>query len=128
MSTQLDLRINPKVLRALTKHGRTIVLRTLPGMTVDNVAGTVVAGTPTDYNVKGFGPLAYEQQFINEDTIKTGDAYFIIAPSDVLGVSLASIVREGLVILIDGQTWNTVRFTPYKPGDDTAAYNLQARR
>lgn len=128
MSTTLDFKINPKVLKKISKYGRTIVLQTLPSQTVDPVAGKVVDGAPANHNVKGFGPLAYEQEFINEDTIKTGDTYFIIAPSDVAGVDLGSIIKEGLLILIDGQRWNTVRFTPYKPGDDVAAYSLQARR
>lgn len=127
MSTPLDTRINPKVLKAITKWGRLLVLRTFPTVSINKVAGTVNQGPAADFSVKGFGPLEYDQALVNGTTVQAGDCYAIILPVDITGTSLVPKIVTGLGVLVDSKVWKVVTFTPYKPGDDVAAFELQLR-
>ncbi len=127
MSGILDLKVNPKVVTALNKYGRDLVLRVYPSEVVDPVTSTTTPGTPTDHTVKGSPPVSYEAQYIDGESIKVGDAYVVILPSDVNGQDLSSITIPGLEVRIDSKVWRTVSVETFIPNVDVAAYLLQLR-
>lgn len=116
MTTVLDTKIVPIVVKLIAKYGRTVTV-TIETKTKD--WGTGLTGTATaTHVVKCSPPEPYNQRYIDGDLVRTGDMKTLFAAS---GLPFTPV----LGMRID--EWTAVRVDPILSGDQTAAYQVQLR-
>lgn len=122
--TILDKKFLPKALRLIDRLGKTVVFKTYPDATYDPETGETVPGDPVNYSKKVIPPYAYEQKYLDGDTVQTGDMQSGIA---ALGLEFTPEPSVTTVV-IDTEEWNIVNMMPIYSGQQIALYLLQLRK
>lgn len=124
MSTELDLKILPAVLSALSKVGISATIRNSADASDYDPSTGSVTFTPTEYtNQIVAPPQRYNRRYVDGDTILAEDTYTFIA-----GSGLAFVPSPGWEVDLSSETWKVVSVQFLRSGDDVAAYKLQLRR
>ena len=124
MSTALDRKIVPLVLKKINQFGKAI---TLTAKTVSSytVATGVVVSSAVNYSIKAVEGMYSERQ-IDGNIIKSGDKQIFIAASGLAVTPQKS--DKGYSITMAGESWQIEAVKPVSSGDDIALYELQLRQ
>ncbi|KKN70977.1 hypothetical protein LCGC14_0425790 [marine sediment metagenome] len=96
----------------LTRKGIDVTVRTFPSSTFDSDTNKTTLGTAVDYTIKAAAPYRNRSGFKTDELITSGKGKTIFANLD-----LQFTVAAGLVMIIRGDEWSVIGFTPI--GDNT---------
>lgn len=121
--TTLDTTIPPEVVAILAELGKDVVFTEapVPG-DYDPTTGRTTQTTPDTYTVKSCPPFAYEQRYVNGNTVREGDLRLLIA-----GSGQSFVPTAGQVVAFDSMTFTVVSVLPYYSGESIAAWEVQVR-
>lgn len=122
--TELDEEFVPLATEMIDEMGKTVVFKTYPDASYDEVEGETTLGDVISYIKKIIPPYNYDHKYIDGDIIKVGDMQTGIA-----GQGLEFTPEPGLIeIIIDEQTWKIINMMPLYSGEQIAMFLLQLRK
>lgn len=113
--------------RLIAKNGQDVTLRSFTTAAPPDSSKPWKPGgnTPSDATVKAVF-LDYEQKYVDETLIKTGDQKVYMPSTDTAGSAIAP-EEEGQV-LRSSEIWKIVKIKPLNPNGQTIMFELQVRQ
>jgi len=121
--TVLDTRMGKTVDRLITKYGKAATFWVYPDAEYDPAIGKKASGDAAQYSKKIIPPYAYEEKWINGDTIRAGDMR-----TGVAGKDIEFEPAKGMKITFGDQVWTIVLVSPVYTGERIALYLMQMRK
>ena len=122
--TAFDDEFVPLALEMITEDGKSVTFMTYPLSLHDATTGRTTLGRETNYTKFIIPPYAYEEKYINGDTVKSGDMKTGVAASGLGFVPNPSETK----VIIDSVEWSIVNVNPIYSGEQIALYMLQLRK
>lgn len=122
--TTLDTTMAVEVVSLLAEFGKDVVFTSAAVVAeYDPATGRTTQSSPTTYTVKSAPPFAYEQRYVNGNTVQEGDLRLLIA-----GADQEFTPKVGQKVTFDSGTYRVVSVIPYYSGEDIAAWEVQVRQ
>lgn len=122
MTTELDRKLLPKVLRAIARVGVNLTISPVAG--VYDPSTQTVGAPAAPVTVKSSPPAPVSAEKLAKDSrLTAGDAQVVLA-----GSGLAIVPKRNMRAKINGLEYEIAELEEYKSGDDTAAWILYLRR
>lgn len=115
------------------EDGTSITYSVTTGKAYTPGTSSATAGTTAAYAVMSAPPYAYRLSQIDGDLIQVGDLRTIVPSQDEAGTALPFAAQllaptRDITASVGGRTYRVLAVTPYRSGDDVAAYELQLRQ
>jgi head-tail adaptor len=104
-------------------NGKTVTMHTFATETFDPNTGVVTRGAETSHTPLVAGPEPYEQNIIDGDLIRFGDAEIHIPEEQITFVPAL-----GQKVTIDSETWSIISIRKHYLGEYVDAYTCQIRQ
>lgn len=123
MSTQSDIEFAALAVEMLEDDYKEVVFTESASTDDYNAAtGRTTQSSPDAYTVKSAPPFAYEQRYVNGNTVQEGDLRLLIA-----GSGQSFVPKVGQKVTFDSGVYRVVSVLPYYSGEDIAAWEVQVR-
>lgn len=121
--TRLDDKLVPKALSLINDLGKSAEF-IRDGLAIyDAATGSGAVAGPTSFPRNISPPEPYDTRLVDGDVVQAGDTKCLVAAS-----GLAFVIKKGMRVKIDNDTWQIIGCNSVYSGTSIAAYELQLRR
>lgn len=121
--TVLDDKMIPKIFAIIERYGKSVTFTVEAVQSYNPATGETTAATPVTHTRKVTPPTAYEQRFVDGETIRAGDMKVFVAAQ-----GLAFVPALDQRVTIDSVAWRIMAVGPIYTGELVALYELQLRK